>query len=180
MAAPKRTPIQRARDRAEIARRYCHGEYQWAIADSLGLSRQQITYDLKVIQREWRESRLQAIDALKAVELAKIDELERTYWIAWERSRQEAVRTRTARRGEGEPYASIERENPVGDPRFLVGVQWCIERRCKLLGLDAPTRVDITARLRELALAEGLDPDEAEREALAAVRAAERIVRGSA
>ena len=26
---------------------------------------------------------------------------------------------------------------PVGNPRFLKGVQWCIEMRCKILGLYA-------------------------------------------
>jgi hypothetical protein len=53
------------------------------------------------------------------------------------------------------------------------------QRRAKLLGLDAAIRIDITQRLREVALAEGLDPDEVEREALAAVKAAEGIIRGS-
>jgi hypothetical protein len=47
-----------------------------------------------------------------------------------------------------------------------------MDRRAKLLGLDAPTRVDITARLRERAIAEGLDPDEV-------VAAAQRIIRGA-
>jgi hypothetical protein len=46
-----------------------------------------------------------------------------------------------------------------------------MERRAKLLGLDAPMKVDITTRLRELAIAQGLDPDKA-------VAAAESIVRG--
>ncbi|MHC4984512.1 MAG: hypothetical protein ACYTF6_15275, partial [Planctomycetota bacterium] len=32
------------------------------------------------------------------------------------------------------------RKGQAGDPRFLAGVQWCIERRCKILGLDAPTK----------------------------------------
>src|SRR3990172_1159922 len=36
-----------------------------------------------------------------------------------------------------------------------------MEREAKLLGLDAPTKVDITARIVALAQAEGIDPDEA-------------------
>lgn len=33
----------------------------------------------------------------------------------------------------------------MGDPRYLAGVQWCIEIRCKLLGIEAPKRVDVTS-----------------------------------
>ncbi len=177
MAAPKRTPIQRARDRVEIARRYCHGETQIDIAAYLEVSQQQISYDLKAVQREWKDQRIKELDIHKWRELAKIDELERTYWDAWMRSQTEHVRTRSRQQTGGDILASIERENPIGDPRFLVGVAWCIERRCKLLGLDEPLRIDITDRLRELALAAGLDPDEAEQEAKSAVRAAESIMR---
>ena len=33
---------------------------------------------------------------------------------------------------------STRTEKPVGDPRFLMGIQWCINKRCELMGLDAP------------------------------------------
>jgi hypothetical protein len=34
------------------------------------------------------------------------------------------------------PTQSISRgEDPCGDPRYLEGVQWCVEQRCKILGL---------------------------------------------
>lgn len=44
-----------------------------------------------------------------------------------------------------------------------------MERRARLLGLDAPTKVDITQRIREVAEEAGLDPDEAVKEAMAIV-----------
>jgi len=28
----------------------------------------------------------------------------------------------------------------AGDPRFLTGVQWCVEQRCKMLGLLAAVK----------------------------------------
>ena len=31
-----------------------------------------------------------------------------------------------------------------GEPRFLQGVHGCIERRCKILGLDAPRKQEVT------------------------------------
>jgi hypothetical protein len=54
-----------------------------------------------------------------------------------------------------------------GDPRFLAGVQWCIDRRAKMLGLDAPSRSlnanfnisSMQQMAREMALERGLDPD---------------------
>jgi hypothetical protein len=46
-----------------------------------------------------------------------------------------------------------------------------IEREARLLGLDAPARIDVTARIRQMAVEEGLDPDEA-------VEEAQRIVKG--
>lgn len=44
-----------------------------------------------------------------------------------------------------------------------------MERRAKLLGLDAPTKIDITQHIRQVAEEVGIDPDEA-------VKEAERIV----
>jgi hypothetical protein len=54
-----------------------------------------------------------------------------------------------------------------GDPRFLNGVQWCIDRRAKLLGLDAPSKSlnanfninSMKQMAREMALERGMDPD---------------------
>lgn len=60
------------------------------------------------------------------------------------------------------------RRGDVQAARALLGV---MEREAKLLGIDAPTRIDIYGRLRAAAIAEGLDPDEA-------VREAEEIVAG--
>jgi hypothetical protein len=84
----------------------------------------------------------------RAQELAKIDNLELTYWQAWQRSTEnkEVESTKVIESGKGEDRkperleAATRSEGQAGDPRFLQGVQWCIERRCKLLGLDEPER----------------------------------------
>ena len=39
---------------------------------------------------------------------------------------------------------TIVKDRLVGDPRFLAGVQWCIDKRCKIMGLDAPQLVEVT------------------------------------
>ncbi len=60
------------------------GKWQYQIADILGLSRQQISYNLKIIHGEWRDIPDPALRELRNRELARIDNLERTYWEAWE------------------------------------------------------------------------------------------------
>src|SRR3990172_1391135 len=98
MATPKRSTFQRERDLEETAGMYLRGETQQAIAEHLNgkyyladpLSRQQIAYDLKAIQGRWLKSSLINFTAARARELAKIDNLERTYWDAWERSKLSA------------------------------------------------------------------------------------------
>ena len=147
--APKRTKFQIESDRQEMTTLYLHGMTQAKIAERMGVSRVQITYDLQVVQKQWRKSTTIDLDEAKRKELAKIDDLERTYWEAWEVSLGEREQTLTEQRNMGEQAqtrASIRKENRDGDPAFLAGVQWCIERRCKLLGLDAPVKGVLTGK----------------------------------
>lgn len=58
----------------------------------------------------------------------------------------------------------------AGDTTAVDRVLKIMERRAKLLGLDAPSKIDITERVRVLAEEMGMDPD-------AAVIEAERIAR---
>lgn len=153
MAAPKRTEFQIERDRRDIADLYLQGWTQARIAEHLGtlggrkymLSRQQIGYDLKKVQEDWRTSALIDIDDAKARELAKVDKLERTYWDAWVRSCEDTTKTEHFESGESAPSRTIKTcKTQAGDPRFLVGMQWCIDRRCKIIGVDAPTKIAST------------------------------------
>ena len=83
--------------------------------------------------------RLQHVNAFKARELAKVDNLEREYWDAWARSQEEAE-TRTVTK-DSKGGSTVDRyEGQVGDSRFLSGVQWCINKRCEILGLNAASR----------------------------------------
>lgn len=155
---PKRTKFQREQDLEYIARLYLAGSTQRRIAELLGaereyqLSQQQISNDLREVQRRWQESSLRDFDQLKAQELAKIDDLERTYREAWEvstkpRKRQKSGRVVRSGDGQGDKTsperdtAELVTEDQVGNPKFLEGIQWCIERRCSILGLDSPTKI---------------------------------------
>lgn len=134
MATNIRSKIEIKRDRVHIAEMYIQGRYQHEIAEELGLTQQQISYDLKAIQKEWKKNTTIALDDHKSKEIAKIDRLERTYWQAWEDSRQEG-KTKSVKQSNTGVVRQIRTEDQYGDPRYLTGVQWCIEQRCKLLGM---------------------------------------------
>ena len=140
----RRSPSQIARDRRRIADAYLRGCLQADIAIELGLSEATISRDLQVLHGEWLKSGLIDYNRAKAQELAKVDALEREYWGAWERSKGKAIRMRGQKKVNGQTIVNTtEADNRDGDSRFLAGVQWCIERRCKILGIDAPGKYDV-------------------------------------
>lgn len=148
MAENKRTNFQRERDYERITSLYLRGRRQSDIASELNLTQQQVSYDLKVIQRRWQEKTVTDLDAAKQKELTRIDELEREHWQAWERSKEEKTKSRQEANGktkDGKTNVTkvvAEKEQMLGNPAFLAGVQWCISERCKLLGLYAPAKND--------------------------------------
>lgn len=144
---PRRSAAQLARDRRRIAGLYLEGKLQADIAEVVGISQSTVSNDLRAIQREWLESSLVDFNEAKAREIAKIDKLEREYWAAWRRSCEDAEieTSKSAVAGDKKrAEATKTTKGQSGDPRFLSGVQWCIERRCKLLGIDAPQRHELT------------------------------------
>lgn len=143
----KLNPTQRIAVKREIADRYVKGEFQAAIAEAVGLSQGQVSQYLAKIEAEWARQYAAQIDAAKWAQLAKIDALERTYWQAWADS-QQAINRQTQYADVSDPAAPARptrvaqvTEERSGDMRALVGIQWCISERCKILGLYAPQKV---------------------------------------
>jgi hypothetical protein len=144
----RRDAAQVARDRKRIADLYLKGWLQVDIADEIGVDTSTVSRDLKAIRGEWLQSTLMDFNEARAHELAAIDNLEITYWQAWQRSTEnkEVEASKVIEGKDGQRMeAQTRSEGQAGDPRFLQGVQWCIERRCKLLGLDEPNRLDVTS-----------------------------------
>jgi len=120
-----RSDSQKERDRREISRRYLKGELQWDIANALNIDQAIVSRELKIIQKQWQKDSIFDFNEAKQKELAKIDNLELEYWDSWQTSKAERA---------------------AGDPRFLNGVQWCITKRCEILGFDAPTKLEHTGK----------------------------------
>lgn len=95
---------------------------------------------------------VRAFDRYKAEQLAKIDAIEKAAWKGWRRSLRPAEKrsAEVINDSDGERKKSSKtEEGQAGDPAFLAVMHKCIERRCKILGLDAvpntpPSIVPIT------------------------------------
>jgi hypothetical protein len=127
--------------RSQVAELYVKGIYQTDIGRMLGVTQQQVSLDLKVIQRQWLASTLRDFDEAKSEQLAKIDAVERAAWAAWERSCQprEVTIQEVIESENRTKKVTLRKEQQVGDPRFLERIQKCIEMRCDLLGLSTST-----------------------------------------
>jgi len=114
--AIRRKKHARENDLLRESELYLKGTKQAEIAEIIGISQQSVSADLRCLQKRWQDSALVEIDAHRGKELAKIDELERTFWLRYEAS------DKTTHLAE----------------RWLSGVLKCIDRRCKLIGADRP------------------------------------------
>lgn len=125
----KRTASQREADLELIGRLLVRGRTHSQIAAELNgqrpysLTRQMVSIDVGLIRERWRQAGLESFSERQASALRKLDEVEAEGWKAWERS--------TADGG-------------AGNPQFLRTVSDAIDRRTKLLGLDAPARTEIS------------------------------------
>ena len=147
---PKRTKGQRERDLALLARLYVRKWSLDQIAKRLKVSVSQVRYDLKEVRQKWEEEQLYSYNARKAEELVKIDNLERLAHRGYERSCQEQTRSRTEQtttdtpvagvNGKNVKKASLQKQQRDGNPAFLDRIAWCIDKRCQILGLDAPKK----------------------------------------
>lgn len=142
----KRSQAELDRDRKVIASLYLQGWIMADIAEEIGRGVNTVSKDLKEIRRNWLKDAVWDYDALQARQLAKIDVLEGEYWLAWNRSCS-AVQSRLVYDNDVGDFVveKIELEKARdGDPRFLEGVRKCIQDRCKILGVGAPDRLELT------------------------------------
>ena len=127
--------------RQRVAELYLTGKLQSDIGQVLGVSQQQVSHDLKIVQRQWLASSIRDFDTHKAELLAKIDAVERAAWAAWDRSLQpREVTVQEVIEGEQRTNkVSLRKEHQGGDPRFLERIQKCIDQRCDILGISTAT-----------------------------------------
>lgn len=138
--------VRIAQRRRGVTEMYLQGYTQAEIAVKWNVTQQQISNDLITLQAAWRDDAKRSIDDIQSRELARIDQLERTYREAWERSCQDRT-IKSAKEKDSTRETSKEKaarsEPRDGDPRFLEGIRWCIEQRLKIFGLYAAQKFDV-------------------------------------
>lgn len=124
------------------------------------LSLPMVYYDLQQALIEWKRERFDNIDDYITQELKKLDKMEAEAWGAWEASKQGKSKTKT--RNSKKPnkidaevndpsyygYTEEAEETSSGNPRFLDLLLNIQHRRAKLLGFDAPIKVDVAGNSR--------------------------------
>lgn len=98
--------------------------------------------DIQHLTERWQAEALRDISAVKAEQLAKLDEMEREAWAAWHRGiGRKQIRTSKTGGKDGDS-TTLRTEVLNGDPRYLALVMDCQQRRAQLLGMDAPKRLE--------------------------------------
>lgn len=113
------------------------------IGQELGVHHSTVIYYLDQIRAAWLASMLRNFDAQRAEAVARIDKLEAEAWDAWERSKQPRRSLQVKAKTVGTMTVKdrqYKRQTYIGNPEYLAVIGQCIERRCKLLGLDAPEK----------------------------------------
>lgn len=119
-----------------------------------------VKHDVDTLLQEWQENRLDDTDKKVTSELARIDLVIREAWDMWEKSKVDYEKKKGKQHGKptfDEKGVQIgvktswqelcnEEFRACGDARYLDIIIRCIERRCKLLGLDKET-VDLNAQI---------------------------------
>jgi hypothetical protein len=94
------------------------GALQADIAGQLGISQPTVSRYLKAAVDRWAVETTEEIREHKKRELCKLDTLELEYWEAWRAGKKNF--------------------------HYLQGLISCSERRCKILGIEAPKKHDLT------------------------------------
>lgn len=119
------------------------------------ITKQMVYWDMQQLLIEWKRERMENIDDYVTQELRKLDKMEVELWEAWERSktgklreknRQNAKPRKVLEDGDNPEYYGYEEtttETSAGNPRFLDLLLNVQQRRAKMLGFDAPIKVEI-------------------------------------
>jgi hypothetical protein len=121
-----------AERRAQIFEYVKAGSSYRDIGRKFGVSHVTIVRDVRRTLEALQRTAIHDLELYRQLELVRLDQLLQGVWVA-----------------------AVE-----GNPGAVALALRILERRAKLLGLDAPTKIDIEARVRAIASQEGLDADE--------------------
>jgi DNA-binding CsgD family transcriptional regulator len=131
--------------REQVAAMYLDGKSVRLIAAELSCSIGSVSSDLNAIKNEWMKKTQESILKLRAEALAKLNNVERLAYIAFEESQGEQVVTTNRARNNPRTGAVEVTKQEVkhfspGDPRYLEVISKCLNARIHLLGLAEHNR----------------------------------------
>jgi predicted transcriptional regulator len=156
--------------REKVAALYLSGKPQWKIGQMLGVTQMTVSNDLAALRKQWMETAQMEFSQRLAEELARIDEVEVMAREAYELSKRDAVTVHIEREKMPRPTRNgIPRNgrtvapNPTaqnlevirevlkktkkgqspGHEVWVGRICWCIEMRCKLLGILKPDKTNV-------------------------------------
>ena len=112
--------------------------------------------DIDILLKEWREERIDDMDASISLELARIDAIIVELWAQWEKSKQDTEKTATKKKGAakrndgitGIETQAIEETRAsvlgLGNVAYISEIRAQLTERRKLLGLYSPEKRAIT------------------------------------
>lgn len=162
----RREALPRLERRARAVELWASGMAQVDIAELYGVDRATICRDIQEVEKDLRKRGMATLEKKRDREIAEVEAVAQSAWEAYEKSKQpltKTVRLADASGGQGQGAQvkiQITKEERYGDPRFLEIVLRASERRAKLLGLDAPEKVDMTSAGKPITPAVALTPEQ--------------------
>lgn len=144
VGSPMQNVLRREGRAAQVATLTLRGLTQEEVAEQLGVGKQTVAEDLKLVRKTWLDSSLVAYDAIRAEQLAKLNEIERRQW-----ETIEALEAVEGEKAEGDWW--YKRHNAA-----WTRIVWAFEQKCKIFGLYAPQEV---ISWKAEAQAQGFDPE---------------------
>ena len=145
---------QRLERLPKVTSLYLRGRPTREIAARMGVSPRVIYQDIVVAKKLWAKATTRNTAELIRLELARINEMERTCWEGHQRSLKNALEECEMESDGAHGKSSSKRKskrNQFGDPRYLSLIQGCWDRRYKLLKLmDEKDTESLQAKIVEV------------------------------
>lgn len=110
--------------RRTVSKLYLQGLPQYKIAEIVGVTQQQVSHDLKILNRYWQLKAQENIEKIKTREIEKINLIENELWDSWLKSKENS-------------------KYQTGYPAYIEQIKGCIKMRLDIFGLNAPIKQDI-------------------------------------
>lgn len=145
----KRTPDQRLADLDKIAEWLVQGKTQRWIGGQLGLTQQQISYDVKDVRKQWKANTDLSYEQHISRLMAEIQHVKQVYWQEYSgeglTNEKITLKKGLTPLGESSSTEMVYRNNQ-GSLKALDGLLKCLDRQMKILGLDLNFAIESLTR----------------------------------